>query len=84
MTWDEVKEFLGFLLPIALAMVLFVAMIVAFTSAAIWYECGYYARQTGSRTEFNIVAGCYVESGGKLIPYSEFKARAITNEDVAK
>lgn len=84
MTWDEVKDFLGFLIPIALAMALFLAMIFAFINAAIWYECGYYARQTGLHTEFNIVAGCYVESDGKLIPYSEFKARAITNEEAAK
>lgn len=85
--WRNIKEFLdflGFIAPIALVIGVFVAAVCGMCAAAARYECGYYARQTGVRTEFSIVAGCYVESGDKMIPYSEFKARAITNEEAAK
>lgn len=49
--------------------------------AAVRYECNYYGRVSGIETEFNWIAGCYVRSGNKMIPYSEYKARAITNEE---
>lgn len=84
MTWSDIKDFLAFSGFVALVTGLLVAAIVGVHTTVAWYKCGYYARQTELRTEFNTVAGCYVESGGKMIPYSEFKARAITNEDVAK
>lgn len=58
-----------------------VLAVLILTMLPVRYECNYYERVSGIETEFNWVAGCYVRSGNKMIPYSEYKARAITNEE---
>lgn len=81
MNWNDLKAVLGFILTIVL-----VFFVVVFLPAASWiaYECRYYERTTGIETTYNVLAGCYVRSGDKLIPYGEYKARAITNEGVTE
>ena len=59
--------------------------LVFFSAASLArYSCSYYERTTGIETKFDWIAGCYVRIGDKMIPYGEYKARAITNEEKQK
>jgi len=43
-------------------------------------QCLLYEKKTGIETTFSKIGGCYITKDGKTMPYSEFKARAMTNE----
>ena len=71
------REFLVFVVIAATA----IALVFFSVASLARYNCSYYERTTGIETKFNWIAGCYVRSGDRMIPYSEYKARAITNEE---
>lgn len=47
------------------------------------YECASYGEITGLKVKF-AVATCYVNSGGKYIPYAEYRNKDVGNKIIVK
>ena len=53
------------------------------TSSVSRYECASYGEITGLQVKFAITK-CYVNSGGKYIPYSEYVNKDVGNKIIVK
>lgn len=73
----DTLKFVGALALFTLGMIALFIIPAILVDAA---SCRQYERQTGQKTDYVFPGECYVEYQGKKIPYSEFKARAVTNE----
>lgn len=76
-------DFFEFMVGLGVVLCLALAAIFVPVYFLVKYECSTYEKVTGTKTELHFPS-CYVELNGKMLPWSEYKARIIASDSLSK